>query len=255
VNIRNDSERACAARGAFMLDSHRQQVPRLKRIATPGAPVRILDVEGQVVNVSATGALVHADDALPAGSEWPLMFSAGAEPVTTTARVVRCGALEFGQPMLPARYAIGLEFTESPTAMLDAFAETFDLPATLRRALMPRRVLVLGGDSRLVNSISVRLTEAGYLARAVPTVPEILRVARRSGADIVVSALPLEHAQTTRNIVEMLAADGATRGIPVLGCVDELESDQWKRAALVGRSLTCTPRDLEKTLDTLIDED
>jgi c-di-GMP-binding flagellar brake protein YcgR len=93
---------------------------RSVRVATDPYPVRIARASGRLVNVSATGALVHLNRALAKGASWPVRVTLEPGPVELEARVVRCEAISVdlsGATWLRAEYGIGLAFTRlSPVA-------------------------------------------------------------------------------------------------------------------------------------------
>jgi hypothetical protein len=93
---------------------------RSVRVATDPYPVRIARASGRLVNVSATGALVHLNRALPKEANWPVRVTLEPGPVELEARVVRCQPISIDLPgatWLREEYAIGLAFTSlSPVA-------------------------------------------------------------------------------------------------------------------------------------------
>ena len=93
---------------------------RSVRVATDPYPVRIARASGRLVNVSATGALVHLNRALATEANWPVRVTLEPGPVELEARVVRCQPISIDLPgatWLREEYAIGLAFTSlSPVA-------------------------------------------------------------------------------------------------------------------------------------------
>jgi CheY-like chemotaxis protein len=96
---------------------------RSLRVATQPLRVRIGDVIGQLVNISATGALVRTPEALALDSESPTLIEVEPEPVELHARVVRSHALSVSLPGAMWRrpeYAVAIAFTELPPRTKDA---------------------------------------------------------------------------------------------------------------------------------------
>jgi c-di-GMP-binding flagellar brake protein YcgR len=90
------------------------------RVPTPPIQVRIASAFGQLVNISATGALAHVRHALPE-REWPMVIYVDPQPVELRVRVVRSTAVSIFLPgasvMKSEECAVALEFTDlSPTA-------------------------------------------------------------------------------------------------------------------------------------------
>ena len=88
--------------------------PRSVRVTTVPYPVRIARASGRLVNVSATGALVHLNRKLATEAQWPVHVTLDPGPVELEARVVRCEPVSVDLPgatWLREEYAIGLAFT------------------------------------------------------------------------------------------------------------------------------------------------
>jgi hypothetical protein len=62
---------------------------RSVRVATSPIAVRIADVHGRLVNISATGALMQVNQSLAPQRECPIFLSVDWEPVTLRGRVIR----------------------------------------------------------------------------------------------------------------------------------------------------------------------
>jgi hypothetical protein len=93
---------------------------RSVRVPTPAIPTRIAGNSGRLVNISATGALVHLGQALPE-REWPMVMDVKPEPVEFRVRVIRSNAVPVqsaeAAETSPPRFAIAVAFTDlSPDA-------------------------------------------------------------------------------------------------------------------------------------------
>lgn len=90
------------------------------RVHTAPIQVRIAGGFGRLMNISATGALVHVRQAL-AEREWPMVIHVKPDPVELRVRVVRSTAVSVQLPgatvMKSEECAVALVFTElSPKA-------------------------------------------------------------------------------------------------------------------------------------------
>ena len=72
-----------------------------------------------VVNISATGALLHTSSPVPLGSVQTLQVSIDGQPTRVTARVKRAAPLD--DP--PGMYAIGVEFLPVSAPIAHSLAE------------------------------------------------------------------------------------------------------------------------------------
>ena len=112
---------------------------RSLRVATAPLQVRIGEVVGLLVNISATGVLVRMPESLAPDSEWPVLIEIEPEPVDLRARVVRSQALSIPVPGATQRgpeYAVALAFTELP-ARATAALKTLCGEAFSKRQLIP----------------------------------------------------------------------------------------------------------------------
>ena len=64
--------------------------PRDRRTAIAGARANLAGMAADVVNISATGALVRIAHPHPLGTRCPMVLEVGDAPIHLTARVVRC---------------------------------------------------------------------------------------------------------------------------------------------------------------------
>jgi len=72
---------------------------RHRRVKTPAVEARLAAEPGRLVNVSATGALLHTTSALLVGRECRLTLKVAAEAISLRVRIVR---VEFLPPPVPA---------------------------------------------------------------------------------------------------------------------------------------------------------
>ena len=96
---------------------------RSVRVATSPIAVRIADVHGRLVNISATGALMQVNQSLAPQRECPIFLSVDWEPVTFRGRVIRADAVPVHLPGATWRrqeYAIAFAFTAIPPKAQEA---------------------------------------------------------------------------------------------------------------------------------------
>ena len=93
---------------------------RSVRVPTPPLHVRIAETPGRLVNVSASGALVYAEQGLKPEHESPMHIDIEPESVDVRVRVIRSHAVSVPLPdssWQHQEYAVALAFTElSPKA-------------------------------------------------------------------------------------------------------------------------------------------
>ena len=90
---------------------------RPRRTAISSARAQFRNVDADVVNVSCTGALIHAAQPQAPGSHGPLALDLNGAPLQLTARVVRCQPLAGPLSTSTGKYALALTFVHpSPEA-------------------------------------------------------------------------------------------------------------------------------------------
>ena len=106
---------------------------RSVRVPTLPIAVRVAGVNGRLVNVSATGALVQVEQSLTKDRECPIVLTLETEPIKLRGRVVRSEAVPVhltGATWQRKEYAVAFVFTEIPRGADDALrmlcGEQFD---------------------------------------------------------------------------------------------------------------------------------
>ena len=87
------------------------------RVTTSPIAVRIADVHGRLINISATGALTQVNQALQPERECQMYFSVEWEPVMLRGRVIRSEAVAVhlsGATWQRKEFAVALAFTDIP---------------------------------------------------------------------------------------------------------------------------------------------
>ena len=105
--------------------------PRSPRVAPPALLVRISDTVGRLVNISATGALVHLPHPLPSDREWTMRIETTPEPVDVLVRVVRSYAVSVSLPEVMwqhQEYAVALAFRSLEPRVADVINAHSRLP-------------------------------------------------------------------------------------------------------------------------------
>ena len=101
---------------------------RSLRVATRALQVRVGETVGRLVNLSATGALVHLPHTLPSDSKWPMRIEIEPQPVEMQVRVVRSHAVSVSLPEVMwqhREYAVALVFTELEPGTEDALRKLY----------------------------------------------------------------------------------------------------------------------------------
>jgi hypothetical protein len=100
---------------------------RPRRTTISGARAQFAAVDAEVVNVSATGALVHAARPQAPGSQALLTLEINGVPLQLTARVIRCEPVAGPLSTSTGRYELALTFVTPPAeavARLEAVSQT-----------------------------------------------------------------------------------------------------------------------------------
>lgn len=204
-----------------MAKSRGRFVRRPARVATTGLRARIASLEGQVVNISATGALIRAPRALSVGTEVPFTLDVDPNPISLTARIVRCqpAAIEIsGAVMMREEFALGVMFSRTPAEAAQTIAQLCG--GSLELEEISYRVLVIGDDTASNELATRALVAEGYLARTVTDARSVVSIAKTTGADAVVVNLRFEREPSTWWVLEELSANPATSRIPKVACVE-----------------------------------
>ena len=106
---------------------------RAVRVPVEGVSLRIAAASGHLVNISATGALMRANEALAPNLEYPIYLDLPGDRVQLTARVIRSGAPPSADD-LPDRedYLVAVRFTVLPPTASVAVARLCGAAFTLR---------------------------------------------------------------------------------------------------------------------------
>lgn len=210
---------------ARMTDPIRRSPPRITRwvrVPTPGLRARINHVLGDLINVSATGALIRSSRMLAVGSEWPVTLDLDARRIDLSGRVVRyeSTALQLPGGAVLARplYALGVVFTSVSSAAMQAIVQLCGGRLTVEE--LPYRILVVGDDAALNAGICQTLTDLGYQVRVVTDARQVVDAAKDSRADAAVIHVALHREPSTWWVVEVLKTDPATALMPLLALAE-----------------------------------
>lgn len=100
------------------------QVGRFTRVETAGIEARLGSVVGQMVNVSATGALLRMNGPFLVGRSCPLFINLPASPISLNVQVVRTEqATPEDDRTANAQQLVGVRFTEFSSSAKQALAK------------------------------------------------------------------------------------------------------------------------------------
>jgi CheY-like chemotaxis protein len=180
-----------------------------------GIRARVTTATGDVLNVSATGALVRLLREITVGTHGPIVLDPEARRIEVSGRVVRCERttieLAGGAILKQASYTVGIVFTQASGAAMQGIAQLCGGALSIEQA--PYRVLVVSDDAALGASIGEALIGAGYRARLVTDARGAIGAAKESSADIAV--VDLRESSMWR-VLDVLESDPATARIHVL---------------------------------------
>lgn len=196
----------------------RSPVRRLRpvRVPTPGLRARVDEVDGDLVNVSATGALVRTDRELPVGSTEPVILDLVAKRIRLRGRVVRCVPatidLPGGATLRRQAYAIAVVFLESdaPKAVADLCGGRVALEE------LQYGILFVGEEMPLNDLIRRTLVDAGYDVHVAHDVTSARTRAQETHPDLVIVDIKQARERSWWGVLEAFAADPAFGELVVL---------------------------------------
>ena len=96
---------------------------RAVRVPIEGVSLRIAAASGQLVNISATGALVRATEPLAPNLEYPIYLDLPEDRVQLTGRVIRSGTAPSEEALRDREdYLVAVRFTVVPPSARIAVA-------------------------------------------------------------------------------------------------------------------------------------
>ena len=164
---------------------------RFIRVPTPGLKARLDVIDGDLLDISMSGALVRTESELPLGAEGRLLLDLGPSPISVMARVTRCdlasSASQSGPPSRTPAYVVGVRFVQPSAAAQRAIIGLCGGSQTIEE--WPYQIVVLGEDTELTDVVRRTLSEAGYQVAVAHDAPTAVQTAKRTHADtILVSA-------------------------------------------------------------------
>ncbi len=229
-----------------MMDSGRRVSPRLTRavrVPTPGVRARVNAATGDLLNVSATGALVRLPRELPVGSSWPVILDLDARRIDLSGRVVRCERLTIALPgggvLERPAYVTAVMFTHASASAVQGVAQLCGGAIAIEE--LPFRVLVVSDDKRINADVGGSLAGAGYQARLVTDAREALAAAQQCHADAAIVNLRLNREPSMWWVLEVLESDPATAGIPLVALAEPASLKPDRRQYLVERRVRLLP--------------
>jgi CheY-like chemotaxis protein len=196
--------------------------PRSVRVPTPGVRARVNSAPGDLLNVSATGALVRVDRELPVGTDGPLLVDTQGRRIDLFGRVVRCVRLAIELPggavLRQPSYAIGVMFTYASASAIEGIAQLCGGAIAIEE--LPSRVLLVSDDAGINRSVSSTMSQKGYHVRLVTDAREALAAAKESHADLIIVNLKSNRERSMWWVLDLLASDGAVNTIPVVALAE-----------------------------------
>lgn len=186
-----------------MEDAHRPptRYTRFIRVPTPGLRARLDVVDGDLLDISVSGALVRTESDLPIGTEGHLLLDLGPSPISVVARVTRCELAgedsPGGPPSRTPEYVLGVRFVGPSLAAQRAIIGLCGGSQTIEE--WPYQIVVLGENVELTYEVRGALSQAGY------------QVALASDAESAVQRAKETHADTFLVSTSLVAALLATR--------------------------------------------
>lgn len=241
----------------------RRAVPRLKRsirVITPGLRARVDDVDGDVVNVSATGAVLRVDRPISVGSEQPLLLEPNSRRIHLSGRIVRCEprwSIESlgGATVRRQVYALGILFTEASAEGTRAIMQLCGGSGGIEE--LPYRILVMGDDAKLNALVSEMLVQIGYVTCAVKDPMTVVATARKVHADAIVINIRHEPESSAWWGIDSLGTNPVTHVTPLLVLTDTTSLKPARRRYLAERAvrvlgLPLSPEELFAALEVVL---
>jgi CheY-like chemotaxis protein len=198
-------------------------------------------VTGDLLNVSATGALVKVARELPVGSEGPLLLDPDARRIDLFGRVVRCARMTIELPgaiLKQSLFAAGVMFTYASASAVEGIAQLCGGAIAIEE--LPCRVIVVSVNEETSAALGRTMSHAGYHVRLVGDPRQTLAAAKESHADAVVVDLH-DNERHVGWLLDVLATDAATAALPALVLADADVLDADRRRTLDARGVRVVP--------------
>ncbi len=236
------------------------RLPRSIRVPTPGVRARVNTVAGDLLNVSATGALVCIGRELAVGAEGPILLDPDARRIDLYGRVVRCSRLTIELPgavLKQPLYGAGVMFTYASASAVEGIAQLCGGAIAIEE--LPCRVIVVSEHEAMSAGIGRTMSHAGYHVRLVGDARQTLAAARESHADAVIVDLTGSAEHPPEWVFDLLAADDATAGLPAVVLLDPASIGAERRRLLDERGVrvlpvSFTPQDLLTAIAATLNE-
>lgn len=170
-----------------MNHEHEQQrrFTRFIRVPTPGLRARLDVIEGDLLDISVSGALMSTETELPVGTEGHLLLDPGPSPISVVARVTRCDFARAdssrGSRSRTPEYVVGVRFVEPSLAAQRAIIGLCGGAQTIEE--WPYQIVVLGESPELIDQVHGTLSQAGYQVAVAHDPESAVYVAKETHAD------------------------------------------------------------------------
>lgn len=206
---------------------------------TPGIRARIDYVSGDLINVSATGALIRTGRTLAVGSEWPVTLDLEVRRVSVSGRVVRSEPvtveLPGGAVLKRAAFSLGVVFTAVSSNAMQSLVQLCG--GTLTVEELPYRILAVNDDPVTAGTVTQMLAELGYQVRSVADARQVVAAAKENRADAVLIHLSKEREPSMWWALEILQSDATTARLPVVVLTGPQPVENDRARYLAGRNV------------------
>lgn len=224
------------------MEAARRASPRLTRsvrVPTPGIRVRLNGVHGDLLNVSATGALVRLRRELPVGTDCSVSIDVNDRRIDLSGRVIRCErmgiTLPGGAVMKQTAYAIGVMFMHMSAAAMQEIAKLCGGAIAIEE--LPFRILFVSDDPDVNAGINKAISSAGYQVRLVTEPREVIAAAQEGRADAAIVNLRLDRDPSMWWVLEVIECES----VPIIALGDAALLSPGERRRLEERRVEVVP--------------
>jgi CheY-like chemotaxis protein len=192
---------------------------RSVRVPTPGLRARFADQEGDLVNMSVSGALVRLPREVRAGTTAPVVLDLDARRIRLEARVVRSVPVAADRdPSARPIFAVGIVFLDPASAASKAVVELCGGRVALEE--LAYGILFLAEETALNQLIERTLRDAGYSIHVVRDPRQALGSARETQSDLLIIDLKQNKESAAWWVLDAVGTDPAMEGKSLLALVE-----------------------------------
>lgn len=217
---------------------------RAVRVPTPGVRARVNSTRGDVLNLSATGALLRVFGELHVGSEGPVTLDLDSRRIELAGRIVRCERqtieLPGGAMLKQPEYTVGVMFIRPSADAMQGIAQLCG--GAVATEELPFRILLVGDDTAMNGAIGRTLSGAGYQLRVIADAREALAAAKAFCPDATVVELRPRRDPPAWWLFDVLASNADTSGILLVAIAEPSSLQPDCRRYLDDRHVLLVPR-------------